>query len=70
MTLVKQFPFWGPPDMEPPKVWDDLWDRAMKYANERAEDENEHDDDKICGWWEREYELLCDAAGVEAYTYN
>ena len=66
--LVKQFPFWGPPDIKPPRVWENLWNRAMEYAEERAKEEDEHDEDKVFGWWEHEYELLCAASGVEPYN--
>lgn len=67
--LVTQYPWWGPPDMKPPKVQKDQWNQAWEYADKRAKDEEEHDDDVIAGWVEKEYELLCDAAGLEPYTY-
>ena len=68
--LIKQYPWWGPPDMDPPKVNRNEWYEAERYAYKRAKDEDEHDDDIICGWWEKEYEFLCDAAGLEPYIYE
>ena len=70
MMLVTQYPWWGPPEMKPPKVQKEQWEKALDYAYKRAEDEKEHDDDMICGWIEKEYEWLCDTAGLEAYTYE
>lgn len=68
--LVTQYPWWGPPDMKPPKVQAEQWKQAWDYADKRVEDEEEHDDDIIYGWVEKEYEFLCDAAGLEAYIYE
>ena len=67
--LITQYPWWGPSDMKPPKVHEEQWQQAWEYAEKRAEVEYEHDDDTIAGWVEKEYEFLCDEAGLEPYIY-